>query len=115
MPIAPISAQFADHYQWGMACDGWHLLKGSGLSVIEERMPPGATEIRHWHARSVQFFYCLAGTLTMEVEGSVHQLLAGTGLEIPSGNAHQARNDSDADVRFLVISQPPHHGDRTAA
>ena len=115
MPILPVSRAVADHYVWGTQCDGWHLLRGAGLSVIEERMPPATTEIRHWHARATQFFYCLDGTLTMEVEGAVHELSAGIGIHIPSGIAHQARNDSGVDVRFLVISQPPHQGDRTAA
>ena len=34
------------------------------------------------------------------------------GLELPQGMAHQAINDSTADVEFLVISEPPTHGDR---
>ena len=32
----------AEHYTWGDGCDGWHLVKGADLSVIQERMPPGA-------------------------------------------------------------------------
>jgi uncharacterized cupin superfamily protein len=48
----------------------------------------------------------------MEVEGIEHTLTAGHGIELPSGNAHQARNDSTRDVRFLVISSPPAQGDR---
>jgi mannose-6-phosphate isomerase-like protein (cupin superfamily) len=33
-------------------------------------------------------------------------------LHIPPGVAHQVRNESAADVRFLVISAPRSHGDR---
>ncbi|MDB4883540.1 MAG: cupin, partial [Gemmatimonadetes bacterium] len=84
----------------------------SGLSVIEERMPPGTSEVRHWHARSRQFFYVLAGTLTMEVEGTRHRLLARCGIELPPGTAHQALNEGETAVEFLVISMPPSHGDR---
>jgi uncharacterized cupin superfamily protein len=83
--------------------------------VIEERMPPGAREVRHWHARTRQFFYVLAGTLTLEVEGVTHRLPSRTGIELPQGTAHQAINDSGADVEFLVISEPPSHGDRREA
>lgn len=108
----PTSTSTAQHYTWGEGCDGWHLVKAAGLSVIEERMPPGTREVRHWHARSSQFFYVLAGTLTLEVEGVVHQLRARSGIQLPQGQAHQARNESAADVDFLVISLPPSQGDR---
>lgn len=115
MTTRPISTATADHYTWGGACDGWHLVRSPGLSVIEERMPPGTSEARHRHAAARQLFYVLAGTLTMETDGVVHALGAGEGIEIAAGVAHQARNASDADVRFLVVSQPPSHGDREPA
>lgn len=78
-------------------------------------MPPGTREARHRHAHARQFFYVLAGTLTMEVEGTRHRLAAGSGIELPPGTAHQASNESDADVEFLVVSTPPSHGDRIPA
>jgi len=82
------------------------------LSVIEEQMPTGAREQRHRHAKARQFFYVLEGQLTMEIDGGFHLLRAGEGIEIAPGQRHQAINDSAADVRFLVISSPPAHGDR---
>lgn len=107
-----VSTQTAGHYTWGDGCDGWHLVRHESLSVIEERMPPGAREQRHRHAKARQFFYVLDGQLTMEVEGGFHLLRAGDGIEIAPGQRHQAINDSGADARFLVISSPPSHGDR---
>ncbi|HEX6534161.1 MAG TPA: cupin domain-containing protein [Gemmatimonadaceae bacterium] len=111
----PTSIATAERYSWGARCDGWHLVRAPGLSVIQERMPPGTAEVRHRHARARQFFYVLAGRLTLEVEGTRHVLDAGTGLEIAPGDAHQALNESERPVEFLVISQPPSHGDREAA
>jgi mannose-6-phosphate isomerase-like protein (cupin superfamily) len=106
------STATADHYIWGTGCDGWHLVRAAGLSVIEERMPAGTREVRHWHARARQFFYVLSGTLTMEVEGVRHQLESRTGIELAPGTAHQAINEGPDDVEFLVVSMPPSHGDR---
>jgi mannose-6-phosphate isomerase-like protein (cupin superfamily) len=37
---------------------------------------------------------------------------AGSGVRILPGTRHQIRNPSSGPVRFLVISQPPSHGDR---
>jgi mannose-6-phosphate isomerase-like protein (cupin superfamily) len=115
MSSDPTSRAVADHYVWGKHCDGWHLVRASALSVIEERMPPGAREARHRHESARQFFYVLSGVLTMEVEGILHRLAAHAGIEIAPGVAHQAINDGEIDAEFLVVSAPPSHGDRIPA
>ena len=112
MQPTPISTSTAPHYTWGHGCDGWHLVKAAAFTVISERMPPGTEELRHWHARARQFFYVLDGALEIEIEGAVHAMSRGDGIEIPPGLAHQVRNVSGSDANFLVISSPPHQGDR---
>ena len=113
--MSVVSTESAEHYQWGQGCDGWHLLAGDNLSVIEERMPPGAAEVRHRHARARQFFYVLEGELTLELEGVAHRLQPGHGLHVAPGQAHQACNQGLGDIRMLVISTPRSYGDRIAA
>jgi mannose-6-phosphate isomerase-like protein (cupin superfamily) len=108
----PKSTTNAEHYTWGSVCDGWHLVRAECLSVIEERMPPDTAEQRHWHERARQFFYVLTGELTMAFDDRTVSLQARQGLEIAPGTPHQAKNISDADVHFLVVSSPPSHGDR---
>ena len=103
----------SNHYHWGQSCDGWVLTQTAHLSVIEERMPPNSAEQRHFHSAARQFFYVLSGQLTMELEGEIHQIPASGGLEIEPGARHQARNDTQDDVCFLVISSPSTRGDRT--
>jgi mannose-6-phosphate isomerase-like protein (cupin superfamily) len=112
MPAKVVSTANAEHYTWGNQCDGWHLVKTPQLSVIEERMPAGASEVRHHHVRARQFFFVLQGQLTVEVELHEFVLRAGEGIEVAPGQAHQAMNRSAEDVRFVVMSQPPSHGDR---
>lgn len=105
----------AEHYSWGSGCDGWHLLRGGDLGVIEERMPPGSVEQRHLHRHARQFFYVLAGQAVLELDGRQHALGAGQGLHVPPGCAHQMRNASAAELRFLLVSAPHSHGDREPA
>jgi methyltransferase (TIGR00027 family) len=111
----PTSVDSAAHYAWGQGCDGWHLVKQEGVSVIQERMPAGTAETRHRHARARQFFYVLTGTLAIEMEGITHTLTAGTGIEVPPGAAHTATNPGPEIAQFLLVSQPPAHGDREPA
>lgn len=73
----PISTTTAAHYTWGDQCDGWHLVRNSSLSVIQERMPSGTREQRHRHSQARQFFFALHGQLVLEVEGTRHVLSPG--------------------------------------
>ena len=110
--MGTVSTGNAEHYHWGQGCDGWHLLAGADLSVIEERMPPGTHETRHRHERARQFFYVLEGVLSIELDGTDHHLAQGQGLHVPPGEAHQVRNEGTTDARMLVVSSPRSHGDR---
>jgi len=108
-----ISTRSAEHYTWGDRCDGWFLLKAAGVHVIEERMPPGTVERRHYHERAEQLFYVLSGELTMRFDGNSVRVGERDAVRVAAGEVHQAANESGAAVEFLVISCPPSHGDRT--
>lgn len=114
-PAKIIDTTNAEHYVWGQGCDGWHLVKTPELSIILERMPSGTSEVRHFHHTSRQFFFVLEGEFTIEIEHHEFVLQPEQGIEVSPGQAHQAINHSGADVRFLVTSQPPSHGDRVVA
>jgi mannose-6-phosphate isomerase-like protein (cupin superfamily) len=113
--VGMIDRQTAQHYSWGSGCDGWHLVQAENLSVIEERMPPGTSEIRHYHRNANQFFYVLQGSLSIEVGGSEFALSPGQGVHVPAGEPHQVLNRAMVDAEFLVVSSPPSHGDRVPA
>jgi mannose-6-phosphate isomerase-like protein (cupin superfamily) len=110
MPV--ISSQNAEHYLWSDNCDGWHLAKSQNLSVIQESVPSGCAEIRHYHEHSEQFFYVLSGVATLELDGTTHQLGANQGLHVPALMAHQLSNSNAETLVFIVVSTPPSHGDR---
>jgi mannose-6-phosphate isomerase-like protein (cupin superfamily) len=107
-----ISIENAEHYIWGEVCDGWHLLKREDMSVIQERVPVGGAEVMHHHLKARQFFYILEGQGTMVFEDQVVTLEKGQGMEIAPHVKHQFRNQSNADVYFIVISVPSTRGDR---
>jgi mannose-6-phosphate isomerase-like protein (cupin superfamily) len=87
-----ISRKNSEHYTWGGVCDGWHLLKSPGLSVIQERVPPGGTETRHYHRHAQQFFFILSGEAVMELENKEIVLGPQQGIAVPPGSPHRLLN-----------------------
>ncbi|HBW48521.1 MAG TPA: cupin domain-containing protein [Herpetosiphon sp.] len=110
-----INLKNAEHYVWGDGCDGWFLHKSAAFTLIQERVPVGKAEVRHYHEYADQVFYVLQGVATLEVDGIIHQLQAGDSLAIPVGAAHQLSNQGPDELHFLLISQPNSHGDRVLA
>jgi mannose-6-phosphate isomerase-like protein (cupin superfamily) len=106
------STENAEHYTWGNQCDGWHLLRSNTLSVIQERMPPGAAERLHFHEHAQQVFYILSGTATFEVETELQTVSTGQSIHIPKTTKHRILNNEVTDLNFIVISEPKSHGDR---
>ncbi len=110
--MQPIDRSSAEHYIWGEVCDGWHFVKRADMSVIAERVPPGASEVRHYHVNARQFFFILSGCATIKINGERVTIKEGQGLEVAPSIPHQFINESSADVHFLVVSHPSTRGDR---
>jgi mannose-6-phosphate isomerase-like protein (cupin superfamily) len=102
----------AERYLWGGDCDGWHLLKTPGLSVIQERVAPGRGEVRHYHQHAHQFFFVLSGCATLEIGEQVLKVGPRQGCSVAPTVPHQLTNQEAEDLEFLVISAPLSHGDR---
>jgi len=108
-----ISRQTAEHFTWRDVCDGWYLVnQPDRLTVLQEQMPPGSSEVRHLHRQTYQFFFILARMATLEINGQYVHLLPFEGAAIPPLVAHLLMNTSDATLEFLVISQPNSRDDR---
>jgi mannose-6-phosphate isomerase-like protein (cupin superfamily) len=110
-----IEKSSAEHYRWGGICDGWRLVETGTHSIIEERVPPGGSESRHFHKGVTQFFYVLKGVLSFEINGNEHDVSPRQGIEIGPLIPHRVFNRSASDAEFLVFSTPPSHGDREPA
>jgi mannose-6-phosphate isomerase-like protein (cupin superfamily) len=110
-----VNTENVEHYKWGKDSDGWHLLNTEELSIIEELVPAGESEERHFHNKSNQFFYVLSGVATIEVFGKSYEIKSGSGFFVKAKELHQLFNKTDSNLRFLVISQPKSHGDRENA
>jgi mannose-6-phosphate isomerase-like protein (cupin superfamily) len=107
-----INKNNAERYAWGTNCDGWHLVKSDELSIIQERVPPGASEVKHYHKKAWQFFFILSGEATIEIGTKTYFLKEHEGIEVPPKLPHKLTNNSNIGLVFIIISKPKSHGDR---
>jgi quercetin dioxygenase-like cupin family protein len=90
-----------------------HLSRPKGLLVIEETLASGCGEKHHYHNQAAQCFYMLAGRAVMQfAEGQTVKIDTGMALHIPPKTRHAIDNQTDEEIRFLVISAPSSRGDR---
>jgi mannose-6-phosphate isomerase-like protein (cupin superfamily) len=109
--LTPVSTVNAVQYNWG-ECKAWFLLKNPKLTVIQEEMPPGSSELLHFHYKAQQLFYILRGEATMEIGDKSIELKPSQSLHIAPGNLHRIRNTGSSALHFIVISEPESHGDK---
>ena len=77
-------------------------------------MPPGASEVTHYHQRAQQFFFVLSGEAVAETEGCETPLTARQGWHILPGARHRIKNISASTSAVLVSHSRilQSHGDR---
>ncbi|SRR5260221_9785397 len=109
----PVSKNNREAFVWREVCQGWTLVDAPNLHVIQERMPSKTFELRHMHEHTRQLYFILEGEATVVINGDTLTLTVGEGVDIPAGIPHQMRNDSAADLEFLVISTQRPREDRT--
>jgi mannose-6-phosphate isomerase-like protein (cupin superfamily) len=107
-----VSKETGRHYIWGGNCDGWQLLSTDSLSVIEERIPAGGGEVMHYHEKAQQLFYILDGEAMFESDGVTAVVGKREGYLVLPGVRHRIWNPGQADLHFLVVSEPRSRGDR---
>jgi mannose-6-phosphate isomerase-like protein (cupin superfamily) len=101
----------SEYYRWGANCDAWRLLESPGLSITQERIPPGEQEPRHYH-HAQQFIFILFGQASLEMDGQIYPLRSRQGMEVRGNQPHQLRNDGVHELVYLVISAPSVKADR---
>lgn len=107
----PLGGQGAS-YTWGDNCLAWDLIDGDDLSIKQELMPTGTAEQLHYHNKANQFFFILKGTATFEIDTVQTAVSEHQGIEIKAGQQHRIMNLGNADLEFILYSQPSTKNDR---
>lgn len=109
------SRQNAEHYFRGEGCEGWHLLKAPGLSVIQERVPTGKHQVRHYHRKSPQFFFVAVQADHAGSRWQGAQAAAAPGLLRTAEGAPSAQRRRSGRAGVSCDFRPMSHGDRVEA
>ena len=78
------------------------------LGIHHERLSPGRrTSYPHAESAEEEFVYVIEGTPDVWLDGVLHRLRPGDGVGFPAGTgiAHSFLNNTEADVRLLVVGE----------
>jgi uncharacterized cupin superfamily protein len=78
------------------------------LGIHHERLPPGRrTSYPHAESAEEEFVYVIEGEPDVWLDGVLHRLRPGDGVGFPAGTGmtHSFLNNTDAEVRLLVVGE----------
>lgn len=78
------------------------------IGIHHERLPPGRrTSWPHAEADEEEFVFVIEGTPDLWLDGRIRPLKPGDGVGFPAGTgiAHVFINNTDSDVRLLVVGE----------
>jgi mannose-6-phosphate isomerase-like protein (cupin superfamily) len=82
-------------------------------SLAEARVSPGATTAAHYHRRTEEIYYLLAGRGRMRLDDEWRDIAAGDAVAIPPGAVHQITNTGNEELVFLCCCAPAYEHDDT--
>lgn len=84
----------------------------SNQSLAEARLPPAASTTPHYHPRTEEIYYILAGRGRMRIGEETAAVGPGDAIAIPPGSTHQITNTGDETLVFLCCCAPAYeHSD----
>lgn len=78
------------------------------LGIHHERLPPGRrTSFPHAESADEEFVFVVEGEPDLWLDGDLHRLKPGDGVGFPAGTgiAHTFLNNTDREVRLLVVGE----------
>lgn len=82
-------------------------------TLAEARLPAGRATEPHYHVKTEEIYYILAGEGLMRVGIEMQQVGPGDAIAIPPGALHQITNTGDEVLRFLCCCAPGYEHEDT--
>src|SRR5690606_25895295 len=72
---------------------------------------PGKRLSYQTHSRRAEHWFVVSGTATVTLDGTVHEVAAGSSVDIGLGTAHRVANETDADLVFIEVQIGDYFGE----
>jgi mannose-6-phosphate isomerase-like protein (cupin superfamily) len=82
-------------------------------SLAEATVPPGGETAEHFHPRSEEIYYFVAGRGRMRLGEDESEVAQGDCVPIPPGTTHKLWNTGDTDLVLLCCCSPAYSDDDT--
>lgn len=82
-------------------------------SLAEARVAPGLTTVAHFHRRTEEIYYVLAGEGEMRLGDQARKVVIGDAVAIPPGMVHSITNTGQVDLVFLCCCAPAYEHEDT--
>jgi len=82
-------------------------------SLAEARLPPGAATTPHFHPRTEEIYYIVAGTGRMQIADELRDVGPGDAIAIPPNARHQITNTGSVVLQFLCCCAPGYEHEDT--
>jgi mannose-6-phosphate isomerase-like protein (cupin superfamily) len=82
-------------------------------SLAEATVEPGAATAEHYHPRSEELYYFVAGEGRMRLGSDESEVAAGDCVVIPPGTVHKLFNEGSEPLVLLCCCAPPYSDDDT--
>ena len=82
-------------------------------SLAEARLPVGGQTAPHYHPKTEEIYYLLAGAGQMRIEDEICEVRPGDAIAIPPGARHTISNTGETTLRFLCMCAPAYEDEDT--
>jgi mannose-6-phosphate isomerase-like protein (cupin superfamily) len=82
-------------------------------SLAEARVAPGQRTTPHYHVKTEEIYYILAGRGLMRIGDDEQHVVAGDAIAIPPGQVHTILNTGEGVLTFLCCCAPCYEHDDT--
>jgi mannose-6-phosphate isomerase-like protein (cupin superfamily) len=81
-------------------------------SLAEARIPVGAATQDHYHAKTEEIYYIVAGTGRIRIDGELREVRVGDAIAILPGQNHKLWNTGQETLKLLCCCAPAYeHSD----
>jgi mannose-6-phosphate isomerase-like protein (cupin superfamily) len=82
-------------------------------SLAEARLPKSGSTTEHYHVKTEEIYFILAGTGRIRIGGEERPVKVGDAIAIPPGQVHKLWNTGNEPLRLLCCCTPPYEHEDT--